>query len=195
MPMACVPLELQMSELRLHNMNIISKEELMTLNQRNEDLKLKDDNIEYFLNVQHSMGKILYLDNQGLDHFIILQFFDFRVVFFPSIYKEYVVVYYAVFLFVIFKYFSEIVDQLLFPIFTFFLWGPKTERWQHWVFFKCSAFIGQNFISWQPRTRSFHYCTATITSTYLKIIHHIWVFLVTMHGTMYEWSVNSCSCL
>jgi hypothetical protein len=33
-------------------MNIISKEELMTLNQRNEDLKLKDDNIEYFLNVQ-----------------------------------------------------------------------------------------------------------------------------------------------
>jgi hypothetical protein len=27
-----------MSELRLHNMNIISKEELITLNQRNEDL-------------------------------------------------------------------------------------------------------------------------------------------------------------
>ena len=73
MPIAWVPLELQMSELRLHNMNIISKEELMTLNQRNEDLKLKDDKIEYFLNVQHSLGKILYLDNQGLDHFIIVQ--------------------------------------------------------------------------------------------------------------------------
>ena len=73
MPIAWVPLELQMSELRLHNMNIISKEELMTLNQRNEDLKLKDEQIERFLNVQHSLGKILYLDNQGLDHFIIVQ--------------------------------------------------------------------------------------------------------------------------
>jgi hypothetical protein len=37
MPIAWVPLELQMSELRLHKMNIISKEELITLNQRNED--------------------------------------------------------------------------------------------------------------------------------------------------------------
>jgi hypothetical protein len=73
MPIAWVPLELQMSELRLHNMNIISKEELMTLNQRNEDLKLKDEQIEHFLNVQHSLGKILYFDNQGLNHFIIVQ--------------------------------------------------------------------------------------------------------------------------
>ena len=73
MPIAWVPLELQMSELRSDNMNIISKEELMTLNQRNEDLKLKDEQIEHFLNVQHSLGKILYLDNQGLDHFIIVQ--------------------------------------------------------------------------------------------------------------------------
>jgi hypothetical protein len=40
MPMAWVPLDLQMSDLRFHNMNIISKEELMTLNQRNGDLKL-----------------------------------------------------------------------------------------------------------------------------------------------------------
>jgi hypothetical protein len=54
-------------------MNIISKEELMTLNQRNEDLALKDEQIEHFLNVQHSWGKILYFDNQGLNHFIIVQ--------------------------------------------------------------------------------------------------------------------------
>jgi hypothetical protein len=73
MPIAWVPLELQMSELRLHNMNIISKEELMTLNQRNEDLALKDEQIERFLNVQHSWGKILYFENQGLNHFIIVQ--------------------------------------------------------------------------------------------------------------------------
>ena len=73
MPMAFVPLELQMSELRLHNMNIISKEELLTLNQRNEDLALTVEQIKYFLNDQHSLGKILYFDQHGLDNFIIVQ--------------------------------------------------------------------------------------------------------------------------
>ena len=73
MPIAWVPLELQMSELRLHNMNIISKEELMTLNQRNGDLELSVEHIKDFLNDQHSLGKILYFDQQGLDHFIIVQ--------------------------------------------------------------------------------------------------------------------------
>ena len=73
MPMAWVPLDLQMSELRLHNMNIISIEELITLNQRNEDLALNVKQIKYFLNVQHSLGKIIYFDQQGLDNFIIVQ--------------------------------------------------------------------------------------------------------------------------
>ena len=74
MPMAYVPLELQMSELRLHNnMNIISKEELRTLNQRNGDLALPVKQIECFLNVQHSLGKILYFDQHGLDNFIVVQ--------------------------------------------------------------------------------------------------------------------------
>jgi hypothetical protein len=52
MPIAWVPLDLQMSELRSDNMNIISKEELMTLNQRNGDLKLSVEQIKYFLNHQ-----------------------------------------------------------------------------------------------------------------------------------------------
>jgi hypothetical protein len=52
-------------------MNIISKEELMTLNQRNGDLELSVEQIKYFLNHQHSLGKILYFDQEGLDHFII----------------------------------------------------------------------------------------------------------------------------
>ena len=72
-PMACVPLDLQMSELRLHNMSIISKEELITLNKRNEDLALTDEQIKYFLNDQHSFGKIVYFDQHGLDNFINLQ--------------------------------------------------------------------------------------------------------------------------
>ena len=45
----------------------------MTLNQRNGDLKLSVEQIKYFLNAQHSLGKILYFDQQGLDHFIIVQ--------------------------------------------------------------------------------------------------------------------------
>ena len=72
-PMAWVPLDLQMSQMRLHNMNIISKEELTTLNQGNEDLALTVKQIKYFLNVQHSLGKILYFDQHGLDNFIIVQ--------------------------------------------------------------------------------------------------------------------------
>jgi hypothetical protein len=64
MPMAWVPLNLQMSEMRLHNMNIISREDLATLNQRNEDLALTVEQIKYFLNFQHSLGKILYFDQQ-----------------------------------------------------------------------------------------------------------------------------------
>ena len=67
------PLDRQMSELRLHNINIISKEELITLNQRNVDLKLTDEQIKELLNVQHSLGKILYFDQQGLCNFIIVQ--------------------------------------------------------------------------------------------------------------------------
>jgi hypothetical protein len=54
-------------------MNIISKEELITLNQRNEDLELTVEQLKYFLNFQHSLGKIVYFDQPGLDHFIMVQ--------------------------------------------------------------------------------------------------------------------------
>jgi hypothetical protein len=57
---------------RVHRI-IISKEELITLNLRNEDLALNVEQIKYFLNAQHSLGKLLYFDQQGLDHFIIVQ--------------------------------------------------------------------------------------------------------------------------
>jgi hypothetical protein len=61
----------QMSELRKDNVNIISKEELITLNRRNERQALSDTQIKDCLDVQHSLGNILYFDHQGLDHFII----------------------------------------------------------------------------------------------------------------------------
>jgi hypothetical protein len=54
-------------------MNIISREDLATLNQRNEDLALTVKQIKYFLNDQHSLGKILYFDQHELNNFIIVQ--------------------------------------------------------------------------------------------------------------------------
>ena len=64
MPIAWVPLDLQMSELRSDNMNIISKEELMTLNQRNGDLKLSVEQIKDFLNHRLSVsgGRNVYFE-------------------------------------------------------------------------------------------------------------------------------------
>ena len=73
MPMAWVPLDLQLSEMRSNNMTLISKEDITALNRSNEDLALTDTQIEHFLKVQHSLGKILYFDQHGLEKFIIVQ--------------------------------------------------------------------------------------------------------------------------
>ena len=73
MPMAWVPLDLQFSEMRSNKTTLISKEVLIDLNRSNEDLALTDTQIEYFLKVQHSLGKILYFDQHGLEKFIIVQ--------------------------------------------------------------------------------------------------------------------------
>jgi hypothetical protein len=73
MPMAWVPLDLQLSEMRSQNKTLISKEDLTALNRSNEDLALTDTQIEHFLKSQHSLGKILYFDQHGLEKFIIVQ--------------------------------------------------------------------------------------------------------------------------
>ena len=73
MPMAWVPLDLQLSEMRSDNTTLISKEDLTALNRSNEDLALTDTQIEHFLKAQHSLGKILYFDQHGLEKFIIVQ--------------------------------------------------------------------------------------------------------------------------
>jgi hypothetical protein len=59
--------------MRSNKTTLISKEVLIDLNRSNEDLALTDTQIEYFLKVQHSLGKILYFDQPGLDKFIIVQ--------------------------------------------------------------------------------------------------------------------------
>ena len=72
MPMAWVPLDLQLSKMRSENETLISKEDLTDLNRNNEDLALTDTQIEHFLKAQHSLGKILYFDQHGLEKFIIV---------------------------------------------------------------------------------------------------------------------------
>ena len=73
MPMAWVPLDLQLSEMRSDNTTLILKEYLTALNRSNENLALTDTQIEHFLKSQHSLGKILYLDQHGFEKFIIVQ--------------------------------------------------------------------------------------------------------------------------
>lgn len=71
-PMQWVPLELQISNMRMKNVNIITKEDLRNVNMLNADLALKEDQLNDFLLVQHSLGKLMYYNLPGLDNFIII---------------------------------------------------------------------------------------------------------------------------
>lgn len=73
MPLAWVPLELQISELRTKNISLIPKEKLQELNRSNEEFTLSEHNLDDFLKIQHSLGKILHFDTPGVGNFIIIQ--------------------------------------------------------------------------------------------------------------------------
>jgi hypothetical protein len=77
MPMAWVPLDLQLNEMRSHNTTLISKEYLKSI--------------------------------------------DFSVIFISSIYKEDVIIYYTLMLFMILKHFFEVFDQPFSPVNAIFL--------------------------------------------------------------------------
>ena len=72
-PMAFVPLELSISEMRSNGIAIIMKEVLEQMNEANKDLALSGTDLQNFLKVQHTEGKILYFDLPGLERFIIIQ--------------------------------------------------------------------------------------------------------------------------
>lgn len=71
-PMQWVPLELQISNMRLKNINIITKEDIRNVNKMNDDLALNERQLEDFLIVQHSLGKLMYYSLPGLDNFVII---------------------------------------------------------------------------------------------------------------------------
>lgn len=73
MPIAWVPLELQLSEMRTKGINLISKEEIQNMNQSNSEFMLSVFNLEEFLRIQHSLGKIMFFDQPGLHNFIVVQ--------------------------------------------------------------------------------------------------------------------------
>lgn len=72
MPTAWVPLELQLAQQAEKGANILPKTEIKLLNLKNETMVLTDKQLELFLNIQHSLGKLLYFDTANLRDFVIL---------------------------------------------------------------------------------------------------------------------------
>lgn len=72
MPTRWIPLELQLAQKSAEGTSIISRDQLMTLNSRNESMVLSERQIETFLKVQHSLGKMLYFDVENLRDCIII---------------------------------------------------------------------------------------------------------------------------
>ncbi|XP_052098003.1 uncharacterized protein LOC127732858 [Mytilus californianus] len=72
MPTLWIPLELQLAQKSAEGANIISRIELSALNTKNESLILTERQIETFLKVQHSLGKLVYFDVENLRDLIII---------------------------------------------------------------------------------------------------------------------------
>ncbi|CAG2220277.1 unnamed protein product [Mytilus edulis] len=71
-PMQWVPLELQLTNMRMRKLNILTKDDISKVNELNEDLALNESQLEDFLNVQHSLGKLIYYPLPLLDNFVII---------------------------------------------------------------------------------------------------------------------------
>ncbi|XP_071141937.1 uncharacterized protein [Mytilus edulis] len=73
MPIVWVPLDLQISDMRTHGVRLITKERLLEMNKSNKELALNERRVDDFLNVQHSIGKLLYFDEPNLRDFVVIQ--------------------------------------------------------------------------------------------------------------------------
>ena len=73
LPMAWVPLEMQISKMKSMKVNLVTKAKLVEINRQNGDLTLSDTELNRYLKVQHSMGKIVYFKEPGLETFVIVQ--------------------------------------------------------------------------------------------------------------------------
>ncbi|CAG2245246.1 unnamed protein product [Mytilus edulis] len=73
MPIVWVPLDLQISDMRADEVKLITKEQLLKINQSNKENALSERRVDDFLLVQHSIGKLLYFDEPALRDFIVIQ--------------------------------------------------------------------------------------------------------------------------
>ncbi|XP_076090552.1 uncharacterized protein LOC143062692 isoform X3 [Mytilus galloprovincialis] len=72
MPTAWVPLELELLQEVENGNNIISRSQLEALNNENKTFTLTPKQLEGFLKIQHSLGKLIYFDEMNLRNFIII---------------------------------------------------------------------------------------------------------------------------
>ncbi|CAC5420912.1 unnamed protein product [Mytilus coruscus] len=72
-PMAWVPLLIQLDDMRSKRATIIKTAQIEDINKRNNDLALTESQLTGLLKHQHRTGKILYFDDPGLNQFVIIQ--------------------------------------------------------------------------------------------------------------------------
>ncbi|XP_052086079.1 uncharacterized protein LOC127723467 [Mytilus californianus] len=72
-PMAWVPLLLQLDDMRSKRATIIKTAQIEDINKGNNDLALTESQLTGLLKHQHRTGKILYFDDPGLNQFVIVQ--------------------------------------------------------------------------------------------------------------------------
>lgn len=71
-PVRWVPLEVQIEAIKKYCRYIVQKEELIRVNALNGDLALSKNQLEQFLEYQHSTGKLIYIKHAGLSEFVVL---------------------------------------------------------------------------------------------------------------------------
>ncbi|CAC5423188.1 unnamed protein product [Mytilus coruscus] len=72
MPTAWIPLDLQLTRKAEEGINVITRDQLRSLNSKNESMVLSEQQIETFLEVQHSIGKLLYFNVKHLRDYVII---------------------------------------------------------------------------------------------------------------------------
>ncbi|CAG2211888.1 unnamed protein product [Mytilus edulis] len=73
MPIAWVPLELQISEMRTKGINLVTKETIQEFNLANPEFMLNEFRLDEFLKLNILFGKIMYFDQPALHDFVIVQ--------------------------------------------------------------------------------------------------------------------------
>lgn len=73
LPMAWVPLLLQLDDMRSKGATIIKTTQIEEINKSNNDLALTESELTAMLEYQHTTGKILYFNDPGLNQFVIIQ--------------------------------------------------------------------------------------------------------------------------